>query len=153
MTATTAQPHLRPPVSATVAAAETEIEQTRRRLDLAISSIRADLAMPIAAAAAAAAMLDRAGDTKQLGAFVKRNAAPLGLIALGAIWLAVKNRGALGEMSERYARELRDRARMIATKAVEAALSAAIDQIARPDTHAGSLGSSQPDAAKAQPSA
>lgn len=146
---TTSEPRREPAPSRAVAAAEAEIEQTRRHLDLALAAIRHDFALPIAAAVGVAAALNQAGDAKQLGAFVRRHAVPLGLIAAGAAWLAVQYRGALGEFGSTYAREFLDRARGIGARAAEAALSAAIEEIARPDHAAGAA--PQPNAAATDP--
>lgn len=74
----------RPSPPDAVAAAEADIEKMRRQLDLALSSIRRELSLPIAAAAGMATLLDRAVDAERLRDFLRRNAAPLGIIALGA---------------------------------------------------------------------
>jgi hypothetical protein len=121
-----------PPDSAAVAAAEAEIAETRRKLDAAIAALRRDLALPIAAVVATAALLDEAGEGAQLRDFVRRNALPLGLIGLGAAWLAVQNRGILGTLGGSYAREFLERARELGKSAAEAALSAALEEIGRP---------------------
>jgi hypothetical protein len=131
MTATAPAPS-DPPESAAVAAAEAEIAETRRKLDAAIAVLRRDLALPIAAVVATAALLDEAGDGAQLRDFVRRNAFPLGLIGLGAAWLALQNRGALGTLGGSYAREFLERARVLGKNAAEAALSAALEEIERP---------------------
>jgi len=65
-----------PPESAAVAEAEAEIAETRRKLDAAIAALRRDLALPIAAVLATAALLDEAGEGAQLRDFVRRNALP-----------------------------------------------------------------------------
>ena len=145
---TAAQAHSAPPVSEAVAAAESEIEQTRRRLDTAISSVRSEFALPITAVAGALTMFDCLNNAKHFGAFVRRNAAPLGIIALGTIWLAVQNRGTLSTIGGSYVRDLLDRTRTIGTKAAEAALSAAIDELAPPAPQGGSSQSPQPDSPK-----
>ena len=121
-----------PPESAAVAEAEAEIAETRRKLDAAIAALRRDLALPIAAVLATAALLDEAGEGAQLRDFVRRNALPLGLIGLGAAWLAVQNRAILGTLGGSYAREFLERARVLGKSAAEAALSAALEEIGGP---------------------
>ena len=121
-----------PPASAAVAAAEAEIAETRRKLDATIAALRRDLALPIAAVMATAALLEEAGEGAQLRDFVRRNALPLGLIGLGAAWLAVQNRGALGTLGSSYAREFLEQARVLGKSAAEAALSAALEELGRP---------------------
>ena len=121
-----------PPQSDAVAAAEAEIAETRRKLDAAIAVLRRDLALPIAAVMATAALLEEAGEGAQLRDFVRRNALPLGLIGLGAAWLAVQNRDALATLGGSYAREFLERARVLGKSAAEAALSAALEEIGRP---------------------
>jgi hypothetical protein len=123
---------LGPPPSAAIAAAEREIAETRRNLDAALEALRRELALPIAAVRASAALLDDAGQRAQLLDFVRRNALPLGLIGIGAAWLAVENRGILGTLGNAYAREFLERARTLGKSAAEAALSAALDEIAGP---------------------
>jgi hypothetical protein len=118
-----------PAPSARVAAAEAEIAETRRRLDLALAAVRRELALPRAAVLAATAVLDRAGGAKELVPFIRRHAVPFGLMALGAAWLAMQGR-APREAGVPYARDLIDRARAIGSQAVEAALSAALDTAA-----------------------
>lgn len=137
-------PRRAPSLSARVAAAEADIAETRRRLDGAISDIRHELALPLAAASRVASALDGTGDVKQLGDFVRRHAAPLGLIALGAAWLAVRCRGALGDTGAGFAHELLDRVRVLGGRAMERALSAAAAELSRPDRAA-------PDAAAQAP--
>jgi hypothetical protein len=121
-----------PPQSAAIAAAEAEIAETRRKLDAAIAALRHDLALPIAAVLATAALLDEAGEGAQLRDFVRRNALPLGLIGLGAAWLALHNRGTLGTLGGSYVREFLERARVLGKSAAEAALAAALEEIGRP---------------------
>ena len=121
-----------PAESAAVAAVEAEIAETRRKLDAAIATLRRDLVLPIAAVMATAALLDEAGEGAQLRDFLRRNAFPLGLIGLGAAWLAVQNRGALGTLGGSYARQFLERARVLGKSAAEAALSAALEEIGRP---------------------
>ena len=121
-----------PPESAAIAAAEAEIAETRRKLDAAIAVLSQDLALPIAAVMATAAILDEVGEGAQLRDFVRRNALPLGLIGLGAAWLAVHNRGTLGTLGGSYVREFIERARVLGKSAAEAALSAALEEIGSP---------------------
>jgi hypothetical protein len=138
-----------PPQSAAVAAAEAEIAETRRKLDSAIAVLSQDLALPIAAVMATAALLDEAGEGAQLRDFVRRNALPLGLIGLGAAWLAVQNRGTLGALGSSYVREFLERARVLGKSAAEAALSAALEEIGRPPGEPTEGGSQSPSAARA----
>jgi hypothetical protein len=122
-----------PPASAAIAAAEAEIAQTRRNLDAAIAALRREFALPIAAVMATALLVDEAGgEGAQLHDFVRRNAFPLGLIGLGAAWLAVENRGSLGTLGGSWAREFLERARALGKSAAEAALTAALEEIGRP---------------------
>jgi hypothetical protein len=142
-----------PPESAAVAEAEAEIAETRRKLDAAIAALRRDLALPIAAVMATAALLDEVGEGAQLRDFVRRNALPLGLIGLGAAWLAVQNRGNLGALGGSYAREFLERARVLGKSAAEAALSAALEEIGRPpgeppESGSGSAPADTPPAAR-----
>jgi len=143
-----------PPESAAVAAAEAEIAEIRRKLDAAIAALRRDLALPIAAVMATAALLDEVGEGAQLRDFVRRNALPLGLIGLGAAWLAVQNRGILGTLGGSYAREFLERARVLGKSAAEAALSAALEEIGGPqgeppEDGSGSVPTDTPPAARA----
>jgi hypothetical protein len=94
-----------PPPSPAVVAAEAEIAATRQRLDATLAGIRRELAPPIAAALGAASLLSRAEDAKRFGDFVRRNAVPLGLIALGADGLA-STTGARWENSPRATRTI-----------------------------------------------
>ena len=154
MTATGRRPSNPPapsdaPESAGVAEAEAEIAETRRKLDAAIAALSQDLALPIAAVMATAALLDEAGEGAQLRDFVRRNAFPLGLIGLGAAWLAVQNRGSLGTLGGSYVREFLDRARVLGKSAAEAALTAALEEIGRPPGEASEAGSISPPAARA----
>ncbi len=121
----------RPPSEA-VAAAEAAIAATRRQLDTALADLHRDLALPVAAVIGAAALFEQAGDARQLGTFLRRNALPLALIAVGAAWLGVQNRSTLGELGGSYARDFLDRARALVTRVGEAALSAASEAIGRP---------------------
>lgn len=121
-----------PPASAAIAAAESEIAETRRNLDAALAALRRELALPIAAVMATAALIDEAGEGAQLHDFVRRNALPLGLIGLGAAWLAVENRGALGTFGGSWAREFLERARALGKSVAEAALNAALEEIGKP---------------------
>jgi hypothetical protein len=120
------------PPSAKIAAAEREIAETRRNLDAALEALRRELALPIAAVRASTALLDEACQPAQLLDFVRRNALPLGLIGMGAAWLAVENRETLGTLGSAYTREFLERARALGKSAGEAALSAALDEIAGP---------------------
>jgi hypothetical protein len=138
-----------PPESAAVAAAEAEIAETRRKLDAAIAALRHDLALPIAAVLATAALLDEAGEGAQLRDFVRRNALPIGLIGLGAAWLAVQNRAILGTLGGSYAREFLERARVLGKSAAEAALSAALEEIGGPPGEPPEGGSEPPPVARA----
>jgi hypothetical protein len=116
-----------PAPSPRVAAAEAEIAETRRRLDAALAAARRDLAVPIAAATVAAAALGRVGGAAELAPLIRRHAAAFGLMALGAAWLAMQYRGALGEAGGAYARDVFDRIRTIGGHAVEAALDAVLE--------------------------
>jgi hypothetical protein len=123
---------LGPPPSAEIAAAEREIAETRGNLDAALEALRRELALPIAAVKASAALLDEAGQPAQLLDFARRNALPLGLIGMGAAWLAVENREMLGTIGSAYTREFLERARALGKSAAKAALSAALDEVAGP---------------------
>jgi len=126
----TDMPERLPPLSSRVAAAEADIAETRRRLDGALSDIRHELAMPIAAVSrVAAAALERPPDMKEIGGFMRRHAAPLGVIGVGIAWLALRCRGTLGEVGAGYARDLLDRAREVGERAGEAALSAVVAEL------------------------
>ena len=131
------QCHSEPPASLKVATAEAEIEATRRRLDLALTTLRQELALPIAVAAGSAAILHRGTEAAQLRHFLRHNAVPLGIIALGTGWLAVQNRERVAELAGSYGGELLETARSVGTRVVEAALSAAIDEIGRANTLGG----------------
>ena len=137
------------PESAAIAAAEAEIAETRRKLDAAIAVLSQDLALPIAAVMATAALLDEVGEGAQLRDFVRRNALPLGLIGLGAAWLAVHNRGTLGTLGSSYVREFLERARVLGKSAAEAALTAALGEIGSPPGEASEGESQSPSAARA----
>jgi hypothetical protein len=117
--------------TAGVAAAEAEIEATRRRLDQALTTLRQDLALPIAVVAGAAAILHGSSDATPLREFLRHNAVPLGIIALGTGWLAVQNRDRIANLAGAYGGELLEKARSVGTRMAEAALSAAIDEIGR----------------------
>jgi signal transduction histidine kinase len=117
--------------SRAVAAAEADIEQTRQQLDRALAAIRRDLGVPLAAIAGMAALLDQAGDAPQIREFLRHNAMPLGLIALGMLWLGVQNRKSLGNLGSAYANEVLRRARTLGKTATAAAISAALEEIAR----------------------
>jgi hypothetical protein len=129
------EPPSDPPPSRAVAAAEAEIAQTRRDLDAALAELRRELAVPIAAVRATAALFEEAAQGARLRDFVRSNALPLGLIGLGAVWLAVQNRGALGTLgtlSGAWAREFLEGSRALASSAATAALSAALQELERP---------------------
>lgn len=119
------------PPSVAVAAAEADIAVARRNLDSAIAALRRELVLPIAAVAASAALFDDAS-VRKLREFVRHNALPLGLVGLGAAWLAVENRGAFTEFASGYAQEFVQEARRLGTSAAGAALSAAHDEIGWP---------------------
>ena len=138
-----------PPPSAAVAAAEAEIAETRRNLDAALDALRRDLALPIAAVMASAALLGEGGEGVLLRDFMRRNALPLGLIGMGAAWLAVENRGTLGALGRSCAREFLERARALGRDAAEAALSVALDEIGGPAGEARQTGG---EAAPGEPS-
>jgi hypothetical protein len=123
---------LGPPPSAEIAAAEREIAETRHNLHAALEALRRELALPIAAVRASTALLDEVCQPAQLLDFVRRNALPLGLIGMGAAWLAVENRETLGTLGSAYTREFLERARALGKSAAAAALSAALDEIGRP---------------------
>ena len=80
---------------------------------------------------------------------MRRNALPLGLIGLGAAWLAVQNRGILGTLGGSYARDFLEQARVLGKSAAEAALSAALEEIGRPPGEASEDGPQSPPAARA----
>ena len=131
------QAHSAPPASGKVAMAEAEIEATRRRLDLALTTLRQELALPIAVTAGATAILHRGTDAAQLRQFLRHNAVPLGIIALGAGWLTAQYRERIAEIAGAYGGELLETARYVGTRAVEAALSAAIGEIGHANTSGG----------------
>lgn len=121
-------------LSSRVAAAEADIAETRRRLDGALSDIRHELVLPFAAASrAAVAALDRPADIpadiKEIGNFMRRHAAPLGVIGLGAAWLAFRCRGTLAAFGAGYARDLMEFGRDLGERASEAALSAVVAEL------------------------
>jgi hypothetical protein len=126
------EPPADPPPSRAVAAAEAEIAQTRRDLVAALAELQRELAVPIAAVRATAALFEEAGQGARLRDFVRSNALPLGLIGLGAVWLAVQNRGALGTLSGAWAKEFLEGSRALASSAATAALSAALQELERP---------------------
>ena len=120
------------PPSRAVAAAEARISSRRsQQLDRALTAIRRDLGVPLAAIAGMAALLDQAGDAPQIREFLRHNAMPLGLIALGMLWLGVQNRKSLGNLGSAYANEVLQRARTLGKTATAAAISAALEEIAR----------------------
>jgi hypothetical protein len=121
-----------PPRSDAVAAAEAEIAQTRRNLDEALASLRRELAVPIAAVKTTATLFEEAAQGARLRDFGRRNALSLGLIGLGAVWLAVQNRGTLGALGGAWAREFLGGPRALANSAAKAALSAALFELERP---------------------
>jgi hypothetical protein len=125
-------PRSDPPRSDAVAAAEAEIAQTRRNLAAALAGLRRELAVPIVAVKATAALFEEAAQGTQLRDFVRRNALSLGLIGLGAVWLAVQNRGTLGTLGGSWAREVVEGPRALANSAAKAALSAALQELGRP---------------------
>ena len=116
-----------PALSPRVVAAEAAIAETRRHLDRALAAAHRDLALPLAAATVATAALGRIDGAPELGPLIRRHAVPLGLMALGAAWLAVRCRGTLRQAGGAYSHELLDRVRTIGGHAVDAALSAALD--------------------------
>lgn len=126
------EPPSDPPPSRAVAAAEAEIARTRRDLDAALAELRRELAVPIAVVRATAALFDEAAQGARLRDFVRSNALPLGLIGLGAVWLAVQNRGAFGTLSGAWAKEFLEGSRALARSAATAALSAALQELERP---------------------
>ena len=125
-----------PPASDEVATTEAEIEATRRRLDLALTALRQELALPIAVVLAAAAILHRgAADAAQLRRFLQDNAVALGITALGAGWLAVQNGERIAELADSYRGELVETARSVGMRMIDAAVSAAIDEIGHAAEH------------------
>jgi hypothetical protein len=109
------------PRSEALAAAEAQIAQTRRNLDAALAELQRELAVPIAAVKATAAFFEEGAQGGQLRDFARRNALPLGLIGLGAAWLAVQNRAALVTLGGAWAREFLEGSRALANSAAKAA--------------------------------
>jgi hypothetical protein len=99
-----------------------------------MAALRTELAVPVAAASGIAALFGRSDDLDRLASFVRRNAVPLGLLALGVAWLGLHHRGRLGDVAGALARQLSDGARDVADRAAAAALAAAGEQIGRPAT-------------------
>jgi hypothetical protein len=126
------EPSSDPPRSEAVAAAEAEIAKTRRNLDAVLADLQRELAVPIAAVKATAALFEEAAQGAQVRDFMRRNALPLGLIGLGAAWLAVQNRGVLGALGSAWAREFLEGPRAFANSAAKAALSAVLQELGSP---------------------
>jgi len=87
-----------PAAPAAIAVAEADIAATRERLDRAVAAARHDLVAPLAAAAGIRAMMGRTGGGQSLGAFLRQNAAPIGLVVVGLAWLGLRNRDRLNDL-------------------------------------------------------
>src|SRR5204863_3635417 len=98
---------------------------------------------------ASAALFGEGGEGLLLRDFMRRNALPLGLIGLGAAWLAVENRGTLSAFGSTCAREFLERARALGRDAAEVALSVALNEIGGP---AGAARDTGTGVAPAEPS-
>ena len=61
-------------------------------------ALQHDLAVPLAAITGVRAVIGRAGGRRWLGPFLRRNAAPIGLIVVGLAWLGLRNRERLSDL-------------------------------------------------------
>jgi hypothetical protein len=116
------------------AAIEAEIAATHERLGGTLRALRHELALPLYAAKGLREMLQPASERKPIGEFLRANAGPLGLIALGLAWLALQNRRGVGTVARVVGQDLVEHTRRVIEVAAEAAIEAATNEVTRPQT-------------------